>query len=278
MLRVTTKTSKREALKSWASPPPFVMNDELRPPHIERELFKDWPRPAADAGSPGLAEQTLLFKQLNYCAYRLRQLYEAADHHGPKSSMERSYREWRRRYQLLRTRIIEGNLGLVYDSIRRSRFNRLDRDQMCSEAMMALLRAADTFDPWRGYHFSTYACNAISRALSRSALQESKRRNRIAELFEAKSAGTDPHTTQHSTQRALFAERLQQVLQMDNASLSAVEKTVLARRFPMEEGCRPQTLEDIGRQMRLSKERVRQIQISAIAKLRRTLARDNVLQ
>jgi RNA polymerase primary sigma factor len=278
MLRVITKTSKREALKSWVCPPPFVMNDELRPPQTESELFKDWPGAAAEAGSLGLAEETLLFKQLNYCAYRLRQLYEAADHHGPEMSMERCYHEWGRRYQLLRTRIIEGNLGLVYDSIRRSRFNRLDWDQMCSEAMMALLRAADTFDPWRGYHFSTYACNAISRALSRSALQESKRRNRISELFDAKSAGSDFHTSHRSNQRALFAERLQQVLQMNNASLTTVEKTVLARRFPMEEGCRPQTLEDIGRQMRLSKERVRQIQISAIAKLRRTLTRDNALQ
>ena len=69
----------------------------------------------------------------------------------------------------------------------------------------------------------------------------------------------------------IFTERLQQVLRMDNAELTDIEKTVLARRFPLEDGRQRQTLEDIGRQMRVSKERVRQIQNKALGKLRAAL-------
>ena len=53
---------------------------------------------------------------------------------------------------------------------------------------------------------------------------------------------------------------------------------VLVRRFPSEESRSRQTLEDIGKQMQVSKERVRQIQLSAISKLRRVLAEDAILK
>ena len=278
MLRVMTATSSREALKNWTSPPPYIMNEELRSPRMENWLFENWPMPAAGSGRLELDEETLLFKQLHYCGHRLRQLYKAANRIGPKPSLQRSYNEWTQRYQLIRTRLVESNLGLVYDSIKRNRFSNLDPDEVCSEAMMALLRAVDTFDPWRGFRFSTYACNAITRAFSRSALHESKRRRKIIHSFDVEFDEGEVLASRRANQGALFAERLQQTLQMSDTVLTDIEKTVIARRFPMEEGRPRQTLEDIGSQMRLSKERVRQIQLSAIAKLRGVLARDSVLQ
>ena len=278
MLRVMTRSSDREGLKSWRCPPPYIMNDELRYPKIEQSLFKDWPAPVAGDGRLEREEEELLFKQLHYCGYRLRQLYKAAHRRGPRLSLKRRYNEWGQRHKLIRERLVQSNLGLVYDSIRRNRFHNLDPDDMCSEGMMALLRAADTFDPWRGYHFSTYACNAITRAFSRCALHESKRRSKICGAFDVDCEPADIPARRHASQGALFVERLQQVLQSAHNALTEAEKLVLARRFPQEEGSKRDTLEDIGIKMDLSKERVRQIQLSAIAKLRGILKRDKVLQ
>ncbi len=277
MLRVTTKLSNRQALQDWMSPPPYIMNVELRRRDIETRLFSEWPGPAGGAGRITIDDETLLFKQLHYCGYRLSKLYRTA-HRQPTAALKRSYSRWVQRYSQIRSRLVEGNLGLVYDLIGRTRFDNLDRDEMTSEGMMALLRAADTFDPWRGFRFSTYACNAILRAFARSALHDSKRRSKLGGSFEEEFEKSDLPETRRADQRALFAERLQQILRMDNADLSDIEKTVLARRFPLEEGRQRQTLEDIGRQMRVSKERVRQIQLSAIAKLREALAVDDILQ
>jgi len=278
MLRVTTKRSDRRALKDWVIPPPYVMNDELRRRGIEEKLFAIWPGPAAGAGRVLFAEETLLFKQLHFCGYMLSKIYKSAHRDAATPAIKRAYAKWTDRYNQIRTRLTEGNLGLVYDLIGRSRFENLDREDMTSEGMMALLRAVDTFDPWRGYRFSTYACNAIIRAFSRAAMMDSKRRSKIAGPWDPEFEQSDAPEARRDHQRALFEERLQRILRLDNAELTDVEKTVLARRFPLEQGRMRQTLEDIGRQMRVSKERVRQIQLSGISKLRHALAADKVLQ
>lgn len=279
MLRTVTKPAQSPALKNWMVPPPYVANNELRRKYTERQLFADWPGPAAKSGRVHADDEALLFKQLHYCGYRLSNIYKQADR-GEKSiaSLKRQYNKWAQRYNQIRARLIEGNLGLVYDLIGRSRFGNLDRDEMSSEGMMALLRAADTFDPWRGYRFSTYACNAILRAFSRAAMHDSKRRGRIVGPYDVDFEKSDVPEQSREDQRALFTERLHRILRLDNAELTEVEKTVLARRFPFEEGRVRQTLEQIGQKMRVSKERVRQIQLAAIGKLRSALQEDVVLQ
>ncbi len=171
MLRTVTKPAKSPSMQNWMVPPPYVPNNELKRKHTERDLFADWPGPAAKSGRVHPDCEALLFKQLHYCGYRLSKIYKEADSgRKSKAALKRQYNKWVDRYNQIRTRLIEGNLGLVYDLIGRSRFENLDRDEMSSEGMMALLRAADTFDPWRGYRFSTYACNAILRAFSRAAM------------------------------------------------------------------------------------------------------------
>jgi RNA polymerase primary sigma factor len=258
-------------------PPPYITNVELHARHVEDRLFADWPGAAAGSGRLRPDEETLLFKQLHFCGYQLSRLYKAADRSVP-SGKKRAYATWAQRYHQIRTRVVEANLGLVYDLIGRSRFDNLDRDDMSSEGMMALLRAVDTFDPWRGFRFSTYACNAILRAFARAAMQDSRRRGKITGSYDEDFEKSDMPEQVREDQRSLFAERLRRILRMDNAELTDVEKTVLARRFPLEEGRTRQTLEEIGKMMRVSKERVRQIQLSAVAKLRQAMADDAVLQ
>jgi RNA polymerase primary sigma factor len=278
MLRVTTKLSDRRALRDWMSPPPYVSNEELRRKSTERRLFADWPGPAAGSGRVKYGDESLLFKQLHYSGYMLSKLYKRARGSVISTALKRQYALWTARYNQIRTRLTEGNLGLVYDLIGRTRFENLEREEMTSEGMMALLRAVDTFDPWRGFRFSTYACNAIIRAFSRAAVQDSKRRSKIAGPWDPEFEEGDMPELRRDGQRALFEERLQRILRLDNAMLSDVEKLVLARRFSLDHKGTRQTLEQIGRQMQVSKERVRQIQIAAISKLREAIASDVVLQ
>ncbi len=276
MRRITTEPSERRAMKSWLVPPPYIMNDELKRHDTERKLFAHWPGPAAESGRVTADEEVLLFKQLHCSAYRLSKLYKSA-HHKKPSALKRHYSKWVQRYNQIRARLIQGNLGLVYDLIGRSRFGLLDRDEMSSEGMMALLRAVDTFDPWRGFRFSTYACNAILRAFSRAALQDSKRRRVIIGTWDPEFEKSDAPDIRRTDQRALYIERLRRILRADEADLTDIEKTVLERRFPSEYDGPRQTLEQIGRQMQVSKERVRQIQLSAMRKLRTTLNADTIL-
>jgi RNA polymerase primary sigma factor len=277
MRRVVTKPSKSTRIAGWLHPPPYIMNAELKRASTEGALFDGWTDLPRNAGRIDHREEVLRFKQLHYCAYRLSQLYrQAVKSYRP--SINKEYAKWVERYHNIRQRLIDANLGLVYDLIGRSRFNMLDRDEMASEGMMALLRAVDTFDPWRGYRFSTYACNAILRAFSRAALRDSRRRSTLSAPFDPEFEKSDLPETQRAESEMLYLERLGDIMKDNRAELSTVEREVLSKRFPRIEDDERLTLDRIGRQMRVSKERVRQIQLAALHKLRKAIEDDTVLK
>ena len=277
MLRVRTVKSNQKALESWTTPLPYVMNAELRQRNIEKTLFADWPGMAVEVGRVNHQQESLLFKQLNYCGHKLSQLYRAAQR-KVTSRLKRDYAKWTKRSQLIRSRLTEANLGLVYQMVGRSRFDNLEREEMNAEGMMALLRAIDSFDPWRGYRFSTYACNAILRGFVRMAKDESKRTHKLVGSYDPIFDDGDLLEVRHDDQLELYLERLDRTLSANVANLTESEQNVLFRRFPSETGEKPQTLETIGKILNVSKERVRQIQISAIGKLRNIMTEDLILQ
>jgi len=277
MRRIVTKSSKSNRIAGWLHPPPYIMNAELKRAATERNLFEGWIELPRNGGRIDHREETLRFKQLHFCAYRLSRLYsQAVKSYRP--AINKEYARWVSRYHSIRQRLIDANLGLVYDLIGRSRFNSLDRDEMASEGMMALLRAVDTFDPWRGFRFSTYACNAILRAFSRAALRDSRRRSTLSGPFDPEFEKSDLPETTRAENEMLYLERLGDIMRDNRAELSTVEQEVLSKRFPNVEEYERLTLDRIGRQMKVSKERVRQIQLAALHKLRKAIEDDNVLK
>jgi RNA polymerase sigma factor (sigma-70 family) len=75
-----------------------------------------------------------------------------------------------------------------------------------------------------------------------------------------------------------MVERLSVVLREQQAGLNDHERFVLHHRFGRPSDESPATLKRVGEMLNISKERVRQIQASALAKLRRALLGDPVLQ
>jgi RNA polymerase primary sigma factor len=68
-------------------------------------------------------------------------------------------------------------------------------------------------------------------------------------------------------------EELQRIIGENSAQLSDVEKTVIEARFAVNRGedAAAMTLEEVGRVIGVTKERVRQIQNKALEKLRATI-------
>ena len=106
---------------------------------------------------------------------------------------------------------------------------------------------------------------------------QSKRRHLWTTSFEPamESAETDRRT--HDQRDELLSERLHTVINNGSAGLSDKERYVLHQRFPMQVHRRKATLMKVGETMKMSKERVRQIQEAALTKLRRTLLLDPIL-
>ena len=209
-----------------------------------------------------------LFKGLHSCAFRAARRPKTR----PIAMNERTL--WARRWQTIREYIVEKNLGLVHLTIRRFRFQAMDEDDLLSEAMYGLGRAIDRFNPWKGFRFSTYACNVIARALLRRGKGESRYRR----LFPVQHDASYERPTESADHRTeLSLERLRRVLDRNLGELTDLEATVLSQRFPMDREPR-RTFQEIGYLVGLSKERVRQIQNIALQKLRRVLIDDPVLR
>jgi DNA-directed RNA polymerase sigma subunit (sigma70/sigma32) len=75
----------------------------------------------------------------------------------------------------------------------------------------------------------------------------------------------------------LRVERLRHCMESNAAGLSALERRVLDERFPANDSP-ARTFKQIARAIGLSKERVRQIQIIALDKLKQALEEDKYLQ
>ena len=229
----------------------------------------------AEAGVRGVQEDPDaqdLFLALQACAYQARRSPRGTS----MTSAERH--EWAARWRTIRNHLITENVGLAYTMVARFRGNSVDRDDLLGEALLALLRAVEGFDPSRGCRFSTYACNAIVRALMQ-AVKKSNRAGGLRFVGELDILGERLHELEDTPNAwsELFADRLRRALEVNEGDLTEREHAVLAERFPMRGESR-RTLAQIGHRLGLSKERVRQIQSMALAKLRDVLQADPVLQ
>jgi RNA polymerase sigma factor (sigma-70 family) len=217
--------------------------------------------------NPKPAGEHELFTAMHTCAYR-------AGRRGRRKPVPTEERvSWARRWKVIRDHVVERNLGLAFSMIGRFRAGHPDWEELRGEALHALVRAVEGFNPWRGFKFSTYACNAIYRAL----LQESRKASRRRLQFRI---GTDERSEQPErvdTWSELYVDRLHQALDRNLGDLTTRESVILEGRFPMN-GDKGLTLGEVGVKLGLSKERVRQIQNRALGKLRDVLDADPVLQ
>ncbi|UCE61605.1 MAG: sigma-70 family RNA polymerase sigma factor [Phycisphaerales bacterium] len=212
------------------------------------------------------SDERALFIALHTCAYQ-------ATHRPPRGPNGQDVRHiWVQRRTLIRDHLVQRNLGLAYSALRRFDTSHVEWDDLRSEALVALVRAVDGFDPWRGCRFSTYACTAITRALIQEATRAHGYHRRIHLGYDGSEEG--PKWVNARTE--LCVDRLQRVLQRNSAHLTDRERHVLARRFAICGGDE-QTLSKVGQTLGLSKEGTRQIQNRGLSKIRKVLEADPIL-
>jgi len=86
----------------------------------------------------------------------------------------------------------------------------------------------------------------------------------------------DPHAEEHSPVDRLTAEAMTRHMKRALDELTPIEADILRKRFGLDDD-RERTLKEIGKTYDLSRERIRQLQEQALAKIRRALARHAVM-
>jgi len=277
----------------------YMDSTEFVKKNIEQELFVDetsvpelpitsWYQPTRDeaidqtmAGAPTLmkaSDERSMFLRFNFAKRKLGLLKAQIEGNEMTADLAQQFLEWHRKADHFREYLTRTNLALVLAMAKRTRLGDVDFAEVVSEGNMALLRAVDKFSADRGFKFSTYACRAILKAFSRTAQKHSKHRTRFPVEFEPDLEKSDWSDKRRDAVEVDLTDELKQIVDRNLANLTDVEETVIKRRFNWQQHeDSPLTLEDVGKIIGVTKERVRQIQNKALAKIR-TVMEDGVLK
>jgi RNA polymerase sigma factor (sigma-70 family) len=163
--------------------------------------------------------------------------------------------------------LIRCNMRLVTSIAKRHAGQAENFFELLSDGNMSLMRAVEKFDYSRGNKFSTYASWAIMKNFARSIPDEKNRRERFVtgneEVFDA---AEDKRTDEQECLQA--AEQASMKVNRLLETLEPREREIIRMRAGLDSGTDGMTLEKIGEKLGITKERVRQLNVRAMKKLR----------
>jgi len=236
------------------------------------------PPPVARDRTPGRPvtftpeEEWKAFLRFNFARSRVFRILWARRGRRISFTQARELIAWQQLALHCRDEIVQANTPLVLAMAKRSPLTGTDRAELISDGNVALLRAVDKFDCLRGFKFSTYGCRAILKSFSRVAMRASRYRRRFPTEFDPTMQKSDFLETRRENTEIDCVDELRAIMAGNSVHFTEVEETVIRARFaldtPEDQKPEPMTLEEVGRVIGVTKERVRQIQKKALAKLR----------
>ena len=249
--RILTVTAAQETYKRRIKPPSDV------PGH----LLHLWQIPLLTPG-----EEHDLFRRMNYLKYRSNVLRSQLNPARPDVERMDQIERMLSEADLVRNHIVQANTRLVVSIARRFKSAVDAFDEMISTGNLVLIKAAERFDYSRGFRFSTYATHSVQRELYRVSGKGRKRRStEVATAPEIllESVEARDEVQQHAKQH----RKVQYVRSLMEQVLPEREMQVVLSRFGLNAGSQGTTLREIGEELGLSKERIRQLQLRAIERL-----------
>ena len=220
------------------------------------------------------AQEQHYFRLMNFLKWRACQLQERI-HLGQSTRLVRKLTTLLNDVAKIKSLLIRSNLRLVVSIAKRHLKPGSNFFELVSDGNMSLIRAIEKFDYARGNKFSTYASWAIIKNFARSVPAENTRADRFRTGYEKVFQQSDDIRANqfaaeinNSGQRSALSEILEE--------LDGRERKVISCRFGLLRGTEPETLEQVGYRLGVTKERVRQIEARALGKMRRIAHRKRV--
>ena len=240
--------------------------EEGRPDHDGRDAAVSFMQAIDESRLLTFEGEQFLFKRLNFLRFRANALQVTLPPRKPPRKTLKEIQRLLNEAEETRSQIVHANLRLVTSIARRIAPTPDDFDEFVAEANTILVNAIDKFDFSRGYRFSTYATHAIQRHLYRFINRAGKRRQReTASQDSIIAAEQPPEATGPSAGSVMLAA--EHVLSKIDEVLDERERIIVLGRFGLGDNERAKTLRELGQELGLSKERVRQLQQQGIEKL-----------
>jgi RNA polymerase primary sigma factor len=225
------------------------------------------PRPAGSCESPLLSreQEAHLFHQMNYLKSLARRLRDRIDPARARAAELDEIERLLTEATTVRNRIIEANLRLVVSIAKEHARPEEDLSELVSDGNVALIRAVDRFDFARGNKFSTYASWAIINGLRRRNRRKSVRVRFVPGNGVMLQSAADTRAEEYDREKAQGQYRLE--VERLLGRLDDRERRIIAGRYGIG-GAGEKTQKQIGKELGICKERVRQLESRAEGKLR----------
>ncbi len=277
-----------------ALPLDFVDNLEFHGRNAEKKIVAEMPEPEvptrrikAPAGVPGYmaslydvplltrAQEYHLFRKYNYLKFRAGKLRKTLNVAQPSAKLMDQIEAIYAQAVATKNQIVHANLRLVVSIAKRHLKSQEEFFQLISDGNMSLIRACEKFDYSRGNKFSTYASWSIIKNFGRTIPGEFKHRDRFRtageELFLAAPDERANWHAQVAEQKLLESQVGAMLHHLDDR-----EQQIIIRRFGLNHQEEPLTLQEVGVLMGVTKERIRQIEVRALNKLKEAAALEKV--
>lgn len=174
-----------------------------------------------------------------------------------------------------RDTLITSNMGYVVTLARQYKSDILSTNDLVGEGSIGLMKAAKKFDPSRGKPFVTFAAPYIRKAIE-DAIARLTGDVPVMSTDESLPIGSNNNFTllnvledkdapkaDHAVEQNALSDKMSEAI----STLDKREQAIVKRFFGIE--CERMTMTEIGEEMGLKRERVRQIRDKAMRKLRK---------
>ena len=211
--------------------------------------------------------ERFLFRKLNYLLHWAAVIRERLRRSPDNRTLAETLAGMLDEADQTRSRVTQCNLRLVVSIARRFSDNRNGFEELVSEGNLILMKAVDRFDYSRGFRFSTYATHAVQRHIFRLFQVRQRRRSR-EQLTADEILGDLMPPDQPAIVIDDAGKEVRSLLGQWDDCLDEREQYVIGARFGIDGHADARTLRDLSDELGVSKERIRQVQIRAMEKLR----------
>lgn len=216
-----------------------------------------------------------LFRKMNYLKHVASKLRSELNPKAPLVSLMDQIEKLYEHSVAVKNKIVQANLRLVVSIAKKHVDPNDDFFGLISDGNMSLIRASEKFDYARGNKFSTYASWAIMKNFARTIPGEFKHRDRFRTSSEEIFTGHEDKRADNFSAEIDQAARTDQIQRILH-TLDDREQQIIVRRFGLDHRFEPLTLKEVGEELGVTKERIRQLESRALDKLRAAASKAHI--
>ena len=220
-----------------------------------------------------------LFRKYNFVKYLADHLRKGLDANDPDSAQVAHIANCLAQAKKYKNKLIRHNLRLVISTARKHAYDDLQMSEYVSEGNLILMNAVDKFDYSRGFKFSTYATWAIVKRFASLKTAIAQREEQV--VYVADEILDLAHGLRCSGSEVAEIEQANsELMDVMNKTLDERERNIICKHYGVVDNDhkslnnKPLSLRQLADVTGLSKERVRQIELQGLKKLRAVLSPD----